>query len=220
MNEAAIHRAIRESAGAATAETEAERQAALRGSRLAARFEALEVDYRSLHTSLYLQEGLNAEHEERPRDMVGSRSDASRVAIVLAKDFRPPRGKAGTLVAELSRDPNPHASGPGYYTSVYLVRHGAVPEFVKSEMFGAAVVTANTSPPTRKAMKAVQPGAVLLPTEYTPELLEELEAQLDEVLPEAKATFDLLLSSACDPELNPGLAEAAQAYRADLLGAD
>jgi hypothetical protein len=157
----------------------------------------------------------------RRRPAEGQQPDTSSLAIMLAKDYEHPLWGRGKLVAAFARNPNPHVLGPHYYTQVNFERDDdpGTFKFVESEMFGLNVVLQEMTPQRRERLRAAQPGMILMAGDYTPETVEELEAQLGAVLPAARETFSLLLTRACDPGLNPDLAEAAQACRNNLSGA-
>lgn len=54
---------------------------------------------------------------------------------------------------------------------------------------------------------------------WTPENVEAGQAYLKETRSELDSTLDWMLNAACDPELNPGIAEKAQAHRDQLQAA-
>jgi hypothetical protein len=214
VNDAGINKAVRNSANRAAETAGATLEAERRGSRLAADFGAMENDYRSFY---YM---LGDTQNKRLGATEESQQAALKLSIVLANDFEHPRWGTGKLVAAFSRNPNPYVIGPHYYTQVNFFggENPAVPRFEKAEMFGMSVISEMT-PQTRKGLRATQPGMILMPGKYTPDTVEELKVQLAAVLPDARETFNLLLAHACDPALNPDLAEAAQAYCDDLTGA-
>lgn len=212
MNEASVNKAVLDLDGKTLERVNATMEARRRGSKLAARFEAMEDDYRSFY---YM---LGGGPDKRVRVAEGNKPSVTKLAIVLANDYEHPRWGTGRLVAAFSRNPNPHILGPHYYTQVNFEEHDnpGSPKFVQSESFGMNVLLQEMTPLRREKLRAMQPGIVLMPGDYTPDTVEELGAQLETVLPDAQATFNLLLAKACDPTLNPDLAPAAQAYRDDL----
>jgi len=219
VNEAGIHRKIRNSVGDAAPGGKFEYQVAMQGSKLVTRFEAMEADYRSFHDMLDAQ-------NRRLRDANDSQATASRVVIVLEKGFEHPEWGNGNVVANFSRNSNPYSKGPHYHTHVLFQGYDSpgILKHIAIEEFGATALPEN--PPekypgaAKTAQKTNHPGVALMPVEWTPDNVAELQDQLTEILPNAQATFDLLLAKACDPKLNPNLAQAAQTYRDDLIGPD
>jgi hypothetical protein len=200
--------------GTSDAKVEADRQEA----ELMEKFTTVLYSYGSFADMLGTARGTG------PAPDLAGRPLVDRQPIVLANNFRHPLNWAtGRLVATFSRDPNPHNSAIHYYTHVNFEAQDkpagwpAASRFVRSEMFGNILSWQEMTPEQREKFRDSHPGLVLqLGGRSTPEAVEELRVQLETLLPDAQDTFNLLLEKACDPDLNPDLVLAAQAYRANL----
>lgn len=205
MNDAGLHSRMREAASKTANEASHNARAAEQGAKLAARYEATERDYGSFYDMLDTQ-------NNQP-------DGSSSLPIALSQDHDQRYWGRGALVARFSRDTDSYYfESPRFHTEVDFVSNDNSnrSELVLNEFFGAAVTSAK-SPEKREALREGWPGIVFIPEEYTPDTVEWLKDQLTEVIPVARETFNLLLGHACDPVLNPDLAEAAQDYRRDLL---
>lgn len=209
MNRAKLYGDVSSSPREAARQVGVDERAAEYGAVLARRFDEIEAMYASFSSMLNTQARQPGEQPSAP------------VKIVLFKAMAHPELGEGDMVASFSANPNPYARGPHYYTHVNFMAkadsdNASVPRFVKSAMFGATPVAETISAEMKQAMMDIQPDIILLPTDYTLDNTRELKVQLDNVLPEAQETFDMLLEAACDPRLNPDLAVAAQAYSEQL----
>jgi len=143
----------------------------------------------------------------------GKRRREETASIVVAADKTLPQlGLTGTVYAELAPLYPPRFRDMqqtyGYHTTVFFNAPG-----LENDWSLADERLIDREPDSKRS--AIGRGTKGADKIWTEEKISEAQKYTAN-LPQVEETFDLLLNAACDPTLNPEMAERAQAYRQKL----